>query len=86
MRQARPRGMHGRTRSHPKVTGKRAWNKKADRHEVEGTYLQIIRSLLRKACSQVLAPKWDCEVRADQPMGRNSISYPARATEKQFIL
>ena len=85
MRQARPRGMHGRTRYLPKVAGKRAWNKKADRHEVEETYLQIPRSLLRKACNQVLAPKWDCEFRADQPMGRNSISYPARAAEKQII-
>ena len=47
MRHARPRGMNGRTRSHPKVTGKRAWNKKAVRHEVEGTCLKIIRSILR---------------------------------------
>ena len=35
MRQARPRGINDRTRSPPKVTGKGAWNGRADRHQVE---------------------------------------------------
>ena len=86
MRSARQRGMNGRTRSHPKVTGKRAWNEKADRRETEGTCLKIIRSILLYAYNQVLAPKRDCEVRVDQPMGHHGISYPARATAKQSIL